>query len=85
MKIISHWPEFTKHITAFVIGWGLFSILLGLFFGFDMMEASVEAIPSLAISYILKIATLTFLIGLIVLSLPLVIWKTLNDKQSSDR
>ncbi|MBK5280265.1 MAG: hypothetical protein JJE09_15510 [Bacteroidia bacterium] len=82
MKLLSHWPEATKHITAFVIGWGLISILLGLFFAFDMMEGSKEIIPSSVIPFIFKIATPTFLIGLFVLSIPLLIWVLLNKKNA---
>ena len=81
MKIISHWPEVTKHITAFVIGWGLFSVLLGLFFSFDTMEASKEIVPTLLFPDFLKIAALTFLIGLLILSIPVLIWKLLNKNE----
>ncbi|MEK6781362.1 MAG: hypothetical protein AABY93_06630 [Bacteroidota bacterium] len=81
MKIISHWPEVTKHLTALVLGWGVFSILLGLFYAFDIMEAS-KAVSSEVILDFLKVATVTFLIGLIVFSIPLLTWKLLNKKNA---
>ena len=80
MKITSHWPGATKHLIAFALGWCLLSILLGLFYAFDAMEASKEVTPSLAVPYFLKVTAVTFLIGLIVLSIPLLIWKLLNKE-----
>ena len=65
---------------ALALAWGLLSILLGLFYAFDAMEASSELTPSLAVPYFLKATATTFLIGLIVLSIPLLILKLLNKE-----
>ena len=66
---------------ALALGWGVLSILLGLFYAFDAMEASREVTPSLAVPYFLKITALTFLIGLLILSIPVLIWKLLNKNE----
>ena len=75
MKITSHWPGVTKHLIAFALGWSALSMLLGLFFAFDALEVSKS---SLAISDFLKITILSLLIGFIILSVPVMIWKLLN-------
>lgn len=80
MKITSHWPGVTKHLIAFALGWCLLSILLGLFYAFNVMEASADITPTLVIPYFLKVTAATFLIGLIVLSIPFLIWKLLNKE-----
>jgi flagellar biosynthesis protein FliR len=80
--MISHWPGVTKHLMALALGWGLLSILLGLFYAFDALEASSELTPSLAVPYFLKVTGTTFLIGLIVLSLPIIIWKSHSKKNA---
>ncbi len=80
MKVTSHWPEATKHLIALALSWGALSILVGLFYAFDAMETSKEVTASMAIPYFLKATAITFLIGLIVLSIPLLIWKLLNKE-----
>jgi uncharacterized membrane protein len=80
MKVTSHWPEATKHIIALALSWGALSILVGLLYAFDAMETSKEVTTSMAIPYFLKATAITFLIGLIVLSIPLLIWKLLNKE-----
>ena len=65
---------------ALALAWGLLSILLGLFYAFDAMEASSELTPSLAVPYFLKATATTFLIGSLVLSLPIFTWTLLNKK-----
>lgn len=80
MKVTSHWPEATKHLMALALCWGALSIFLGLFYAFDAMESSREVTASMAIPYFLKVTVITFLIGSIVLSLPILIWKLLNKK-----
>jgi hypothetical protein len=78
MKITAHWPEVTKHLIALTLGWGAFSILLGLFFSFDTLEASEVASVTEAIPEFLQVAAITFLSGSIAFCLPLFIWKSLN-------
>jgi hypothetical protein len=85
MKLTSHWPEVTKHLIALVLSWGALSILLGLFYAFDAMETSKEVSASMAIPYFLKVTAFTFLIGLLVLGLPLLIWKILNGNSISNK
>ncbi len=87
MKINTHWPGVTKHLIALALGWSALSMLLGLFFAFDALESSKSA---LAISDFIKITSLTLLIGLLVLSIPLLIWKLMSKsddskQKSSDR
>lgn len=85
MKSNTHWPGVTKHLIALALGWFVFSVLLGLFYAFDAMEGSTDVTPSVVVTYFLKVTAVTFLIGLIALSVPLVTWKIWNDKQSSGR
>lgn len=80
MKITAHWPDITKHLIALTLGWGLFSILLGLFFAFDTMEASKAASIPEAIPQFLQVTVISFLIGSIVLGLPILIWKLVNKE-----
>ena len=80
MKITSHWPDITKHVVALALGWWVLSVLLGLFYAFDSLEASKEANITQAIPEFLLVAVITFLTGSVVLSLPLFIWKLLNKK-----
>ncbi len=82
MSITSYWPEVTKHLIALALGWSLLSILLGLFYAFDAMENSKA---SLAISDFFKITSLTLLIGLLLLSIPLLIWKLMSKKGHSKK
>ena len=82
MKITAHWPDVTKHLIALTVGWGLFSILLGLFFAFDSMEASKAASIPEAMPEFLQVTAITFLIGSIVLSLPIFLWQLLNKKNA---
>jgi len=85
MKITLHWPGVTKHLIALALGWGGFSVLLGLFYAFDVIEASGDVTPTLAIPYFLKVTAITFLIGSIVLSLPIIIWKSLSKKNALNK
>lgn len=80
MKINTQWPGVTKHLIAFALGWSALSMLLGLFFAFDALESSKSA---LAISEFIKITSLAFFIGSIVLSIPLLIWKLMSKKGHS--
>lgn len=80
MKITLIWPGVTKHLIALALGWGGFSVLLGLFYAFDAMEASKEVTASTAVPYFLKVTAITFLIGSVLLSLPIFIWKLQNNK-----
>jgi hypothetical protein len=82
MKLTLHWPEVTRHLIAFALGWCLLSILFGLFYAFDAMESSKA---SLAISDFFKITSLTLLIGLLLLSIPLLIWKLMSKKGHSKK
>ena len=82
MKITSHWPDITKHVVALALGWWVLSVLLGLFYAFDSLEASKEANITQAIPEFLLVATITFLIGSILLSLPILIWKLLSKKNA---
>lgn len=81
MKVTSDWPEATKHLIALALSWGVLSIFLGLFYAFDAMETSKEITASMAIPYFLKATGITFLIGLIVLSLPILIWKLITKEK----
>jgi hypothetical protein len=78
MKLALYWPGVTKHLIALTIGWFMFSVLLGLFYAFDAMEATTEIPASTAIQYFLKVAAITFFIGSIALTLPVIIWKLLD-------
>ena len=80
MKITAHWPEVTKHLIALTLSWGAFSILLGLFFAFDTMEASKAASIPEAIPEFFRVATTSFLSGSIVLGIPILVWKLVNKK-----
>ncbi len=80
MKISSHWPEATNHLINLALGWGVLSVLLGFFYSFDAMESSTEVKASTIIPYFLRVTGITFLMGSILLSLPIFIWKLLSKK-----
>jgi len=73
MKSISHWPEAGKHLIMLALAWSAFSIMFGLFQAFDVME-SQENIASQAMMGALKTAGLLVLAGLIVFSIPILVF-----------
>ena len=81
MTINSHWPDATKHLIALAVSWILLSLLIGLFYTFDVIESSKEATASIAILYFLKVTAITFLMGSLALSLPIFIWILLNKSK----
>lgn len=68
MKFKLHWPEGIRHLIALAISWLIFSLLIGLFQYFKILESSIDQLQSLAIVEGLKISGITFFIGVIVIS-----------------
>jgi len=84
MKLTSRWPDATRHLIGLVVGWLGFSIFLGLFYEFDRMEASSDAIPALHTGLLFTETTLIFIIGISVLSAPIIIWWLLNGNKKEE-
>ena len=78
MKLTSRWPDATRHLIGLVVGWLGFSIFLGLFYEFDRMEASSEAIPALHTGMLLIETGLIFICGISILTAPILGWWLLS-------
>jgi|JI6StandDraft_1071083.scaffolds.fasta_scaffold1031637_1 hypothetical protein len=66
MKFELSQPEFIRHLTLLGIGLLLLSVIVGLFQTFDLLEASSDPNQTSAIFEGLKISSITFIVGVIV-------------------
>jgi hypothetical protein len=80
MKFELSQPEVIRHLILLVIGWLVLSLMVGLFETFDQLEASTKENQTAAIFQGLKISSITFFVGAIVISSSLAFF-LLNKKR----
>lgn len=78
MKFELSKPETIRHLILLGIGWFVFSVMVGLFQTFDLLEASMETNQVSAIFEGLKISSITFVTGVIVISSVYVIFHSIK-------
>jgi uncharacterized membrane protein YjfL (UPF0719 family) len=76
-----NWVESIKHIGGFAAALGTFGTLVGLFFAFNALERSAEAIPFQIIMGGLKVSLITVLYGLIVFFISMIVYIVLKLRQ----
>jgi hypothetical protein len=76
-----NWVEAIKHVGGFAAALGTFGTLVGLFFAFNALEGSAEAIPFQIIMGGLKVSLITVLYGLIVFFISMIVYIVLKLRQ----
>ena len=71
MSTTQPWPEIRIYLIAFSMAWISLSVLVGLFYSFEVFETSSNIAVGAAFLAAIKVATPLIMIGLVTFGIPL--------------